>query len=60
MKSMKAYLVTTGSIFAVLTGLHIWRAFAEKALDPMMILMGLLAAGLCIWAFGLLRNLSRS
>jgi hypothetical protein len=26
---MKAYLITTGIIFTIITGLHIWRVIAE-------------------------------
>lgn len=58
---MKAYLITTGCIFAVITGLHIWRATAEgDLLKPLWIGLILLPAAFCIWAFALLRNSSRS
>lgn len=51
--SLKAYLITSGLIFALITGLHIWRMIAEGHADPLMILLTLLPAALCIWAFAL-------
>lgn len=57
---MKAYLITTGTIFAIITALHIWRAIAEGGPGPVWILLILLPAGLCIWAFALLKKSSRS
>jgi hypothetical protein len=50
---MKAYLVTTGTIFGLVTAAHVWRAVAEShalARDPSFIVLTLLAAGLCGWA----------
>jgi hypothetical protein len=61
--AMKAYLVTTGTTFGLITLAHIWRVMAESmalARDPWYILITLLAAGLCIWAFRLLRVASRA
>lgn len=54
---MKAYVVTTGSIFGLITVLHILRMFVEpeQGRDPVYILLTLLAASVCIWAFWLLR-----
>jgi hypothetical protein len=60
---MKAYVVTTGTVFGLITLAHIWRAFAEGphlARDPVFILLTVAAAGLCFWAWRLLRHLSRS
>jgi len=60
---MKAYLITTGIIFGLITGAHILRAIAEGpqlAKDPFFILLTVLAASLCVWAWRLLRVLSRS
>lgn len=58
---MKAYLITTGFIFAVITAMHVWRATAEGGLlKPLWIGLILLPAALSIWAFALLRNSSRS
>jgi hypothetical protein len=60
---MKAYLITTGILFALITGAHIWRAFVEgpqMAKDPIFILLTILAASLSIWAWRLLRTLPRA
>jgi hypothetical protein len=60
---MKAYLVTTGSVFGLITIAHISRIILENphlAVEPWYILLTLLAAGLCIWAFRLLRRLPKS
>jgi hypothetical protein len=56
---MKAYLITTGIIFALITLAHILRVFAEGprlAQDPVFVLLTILAAGLSVWAWRLLRN----
>ncbi len=56
---MRAYIVTTGTVFALITVAHIWRIFAEGAhllKEPWFILLTLLTALLCIWAFSLLCN----
>lgn len=55
---IRAYLLTTGSVFGLITIAHIWRAIAESralATDPWFILITLVAAGLCIWAVRLFR-----
>jgi len=59
---MKAYLFTTGAIFALLAVAHVLRTITEwprVAADPWFILegpgIGLLAAALCVWAWRLLR-----
>jgi len=54
---MRAYLITSGAIFALITIMHIWRAFAEGphlAKDPLFITLTVLAAGLSVWAWRLL------
>ena len=56
---MKAYLITTGIVFALITLMHILRLFAEGprlVKDPVFILLTLLAAGLSVWAWRLLRS----
>lgn len=56
---MKAYVVTTCVIFGLLTAAHVWRAIAEGphlATDPWYVLIGAIAAALCIWALRLLRH----
>jgi hypothetical protein len=60
---MKAYLITTGVVFGLITVAHVWRAFAEGshlARDPVFILLTMLSAGLCLWAGRLLKLFSRS
>lgn len=59
---MKAYLATTGTVFGLVTLAHVWRVLSESALarDPWYILLTLLTAGLCVWAFRLLRPLSKT
>jgi len=56
---MKAYLITTGIVFALVTLAHILRVFAEgprPAKNPFFILLTLLVAGLSVWAWRLLRS----
>jgi len=60
---MKAYLITTASLFGLLGGLHVWRTIAEwsrLAKDPGFIVqgpvIGLVALGLSMWALRLLRR----
>jgi hypothetical protein len=60
---MKAYLVTTGSLFALVALTHLLRIVAEwprVLIDPWFILevpgIGLLAGGMCLWAWRLLRH----
>jgi hypothetical protein len=60
---MKAYLITTGTVFGLITLAHIWRVFAEGsylATDPVFVLLTVAAAALCLWAWRLLRRSSRS
>ena len=58
---MKAYVITTGVIFALITIAHIMRIVAEPrtATEPVFILLTFLSAALCIWAWQVLRRLSR-
>jgi hypothetical protein len=64
---MKAYLITTGALFALLAFVHLLLTIAEwqrLAADPGFVLqgpgIGLIAAALCYWAYRLLRVLPRS
>ena len=60
---MKAYLVATGSLFGVLTVLHVWRIIEEGpqlARNPWWILITIAAAALAVWAWRLLRLAARS
>jgi len=59
---MKAYVMTTGILFGLLTVVHVWRALEEGphlATDPWFILITLLAAAFCVWACRLLRLSTR-
>ena len=60
---MKAYLITTGTVFGLITLAHIWRVLAEGshlATDPVFLLLTVAAAALCFWAWSLLKRSSRS
>ncbi len=57
---MRAYLLTTGSLFGLLGAVHIWRDIAERHhwSDPSYLIeaaVGVVALALCVWAFRLLR-----
>jgi hypothetical protein len=59
---MKAYVVTTGSIFGVIVLAHVWRVVEEGphlATDPSYILLTAAAAALSLWAWRLLRLMPR-
>jgi hypothetical protein len=60
---MKAYIMTTGAVFGLITLAHILRIIMEGphlATEPLYVLLTLLAAGLTFWAWRLLRLSSRS
>ena len=60
---MKAYLITTGTVFGLITLAHIWRMFAEGSRlvkEPVFLLLTLVAVGLCVWAWLLVARSSRS
>jgi hypothetical protein len=64
---MKAYLLTTGALFALLAVAHLARTIVEwqrLATDPWFILVGpgigILAGAICFWAWRLLRVSSLS
>jgi hypothetical protein len=54
---MKAYVITTGIIFALITIAHIARMAVESRVltEPLYLLLTLLSAALAIWAVVLLR-----
>lgn len=59
---MKAYVITTGVIFGLITIAHILRFVMEGshlATEPLFILLTLLSAALCVWSWLVLRRLSR-
>ncbi len=54
---MKAYVMTTGAVFGLLTLAHIWRVVEEGphlATDPAYVLITVVAAALGLWACRLL------
>jgi len=54
---MKAYVMTTGAVFGLLTLAHIWRVIEEGpnlAKDPWYVLITVATAALCLWAVRLL------
>jgi len=59
---MKAYVMTTGAAFGLLTFVHLWRIIEEGphlAKDPWYVLITLAAAALCFWAWRLFRLSTR-
>lgn len=60
---MKAYLITTGTLFGLLALLHLWRAVQESgqlAQDPWFLVITVVAAAFSVWAFRLLRATPRA
>jgi hypothetical protein len=58
---MKCYLITTGTVFALIAVAHVWRVTLEGsrlATDPWFVLTTCLAVGLSVWAFWLLKRTS--
>jgi hypothetical protein len=56
---MKAYLITTGIVFGLIALAHMLRFVQEGArlfTEPAFVILTLLAAGLSIWAFCLLKR----
>ena len=56
---MKAYLITTGTIFGLIVVVHIWRIVVEGpalAKDPIFIMLTVAAAALSLWSLRLLRR----
>jgi hypothetical protein len=50
---MKAYVMTTGTVFGVLTLAHLWRIMEEGlhlATNPWYALVTVAAGALCLWA----------
>ncbi len=59
---MKAYVLTTGAVFALLVLAHVWRVVAEGPdlmRDPSSVLITPAAAALSLWAWRELRLLPR-
>lgn len=55
---MRAYVITTGALFGLLTIAHVVRIILERRLvpDPVFILFTLLSAALAIWAWRVLKS----
>jgi hypothetical protein len=59
---MKAYIMTTGTVFGLITLAHLLRVVEEGprlASDPFFVLLTVLSAALSLWAWRVLR-LARS
>jgi hypothetical protein len=60
---MKAYVITTGAVFGLITLAHIVRMIMEGAhvaRDPIYILLTVIAAGFCLWSWRVLTLLRRA
>jgi hypothetical protein len=60
---MKAYLITTGTVFGLIVLAHIWRIFEEGsqlATDPVFVILTIAAAALSFWAWRLLSHSAHS
>jgi hypothetical protein len=53
---MKAYLVVTGILFAVIFALHTWEIVDRQRLLASDVLVLGVSAGLCVWAGRLVRK----
>jgi hypothetical protein len=58
---MKAYVITTGTIFGLITLAHFWRIAQEPHLarDPFFIVLTVAAAALCVWSWRVFRSVAR-
>jgi hypothetical protein len=59
---VKAYVITTGTVFGLIVVAHIWRAIAEGpdlVRNPVYILLTVVPAGLALWAWRVLRAMPR-
>ena len=59
---MKAYLITSGTVFGLIVLAHIWRVFEEGshlATDPVFVILTLAASALSFWAWRLLGRSAR-
>jgi hypothetical protein len=60
---MRAYVMTTGAVFGLITLAHVLRIIAEGPhllTDPWYVLLTIAAATLCLWAVRLFRLTTRS
>jgi hypothetical protein len=59
---LKAYVITTGTIYALIVVAHIWRVAVEGTAlleERHFILLTVAAAGLSLWSFWLLRGIPK-
>ena len=59
---MRAYLISTGVLFALVALAHVWRVIAESpalATDPWFVLLTILSVAMSAWAFRLLPTVHR-
>ena len=58
---MKTYVAATGTLFGLLTVVHLWRMVEERRLatEPWYLLVTAAAVMLCLWAWRLVRRSSR-
>jgi N-acetylglutamate synthase-like GNAT family acetyltransferase len=59
---MKAYLITTGTVFGLLALAHVWRVIGESrslGVDPWFVATSVISAAMSVWAFTLLRTSTR-
>jgi hypothetical protein len=59
---VKAYVITTGTVFGLIVVAHIWRAVAEGpaiAKNPAYILLTVAAATLSLWAWRVVKAMPR-
>ena len=58
---MKTYVVVTGSLFAVLTAVHVWRVVVERsvATNPFFLTVTAISTVLAVWAARLALRASR-
>jgi hypothetical protein len=60
---MRAYVMTTGVVFGLLTLAHVWRVIEEGshlATEPWYVLITVCAAALGLWAWRLLQRYPRA
>jgi hypothetical protein len=60
---VKAYVITSGAVFALVFCAHIWRAIAEGvslARNPVFMLTTAAALALVLWAWRVVRAIPRS
>jgi hypothetical protein len=59
---MRAYVITTGIAFALLTAVHVWRIVSEDsrlAANPPFVAITLVCAAFAVWAGFVLARLPR-